>query len=109
MRVEYTFGLDRVDIPYFSVEAMEGPEKMFRLVTLVMNVLYIRPRVDVIFHSPNKDDLPKKIAAFESIVKSAPNTPALEFREGSSGSLASSYYRWISIHAKGGSGAGSPR
>ena len=59
MRVEYAFGLDKVDIPYFSVESMEGPEKLFRLVTLVMNVLHIRPRVDVIFHSPNKDDLPK--------------------------------------------------
>ena len=109
MRVEYTFGLDKVDIPYFSVEAMEGPEKMFRLVTLVMNVLHIRPRVDVIFHSPNKDDLPKKIAAFESIVKSAPNTLDLEFKEGSSGSLSSSYYRWVSILSKGARGAGSPR
>lgn len=108
MRVEYTFDLNKVDVPYFSVESMEGPEKLFRLVTLVMNVLYLRPRVDVIFHSPNKDDLPKKIAAFESIVKSAPNTPAVEFREGSNGSLASSYYRWVSIHSKGGSGAGSP-
>ena len=107
MRVEYAFDLSEVDIPYFSVESMEGPEKMFRLVTLVMNVLHIRPRVDVIFHSPNKDDLPKKIAAFEAIVKSAPNAPSLEFKEGSNGSLASSYYRWVSILSKGGSAAGS--
>jgi hypothetical protein len=107
MRVEYTFALDQVDIPYFSVESMEGPEKLFRLVTLVMNVVCTRPRVDVIFHSPNKDDLPKKIAAFEAIVKSAPNAPNLEFREGSNGSLGSSYYRWVSIHSRGASGAGS--
>ena len=107
MRVEYAFDLNEVDVPYFSVEAMEGPEKMFRLVTLVMNVLHVRPRVDVIFHSPNKDDLPKKIAAFEAIVKSAPNAPGLEFKEGSNGSLASSYYRWVSILSKGGSVAGS--
>ena len=107
MRVEYAFDLASVDIPYFSVESMEGPEKLFRLVTLVMNVLHVRPRVDVIFHSPNKDDLPKKIAAFEAIVKSAPNAPALEFKEGSNGSLASSYYRWVSILSKGGSAAGS--
>ena len=39
MRVEYTFDLSEVDIPYFSVESMEGPEKLFRLVTLVMNVV----------------------------------------------------------------------
>jgi hypothetical protein len=107
MRIEYTFDLNEVDIPYFSVESMEGPEKLFRLVTLVMNVLHVRPRVDVIFHSPNKDDLPKKIAAFEAIVKSAPAAPALEFKEGQSGSLASSYYRWVSIHSRGGSGASS--
>jgi hypothetical protein len=107
MRVEYTFDLSQVDIPYFSVESMEGPEKLFRLVTLVMNVLHVRPRVDVIFHSPNKDDLPKKIAAFESIVKTAPALPQLEFKEGQAGSLSSSYYRWVSIHSRGGSGGGS--
>ena len=39
MRVEYTFGLDDVAIPYFSVESMEGPEKFFRLATLIMNVM----------------------------------------------------------------------
>jgi hypothetical protein len=107
MRVEYTFGLDSVDIPYFSVESMEGPEKLFRLVTLVMNVLHVRPRVDVIFHSPNKDDLPKKISAFEAIVKSAPAAPPLTFQAGSSGSLGSSYYCWVSIHASGARAGGS--
>jgi len=105
MRVEYNFDLTSIDIPYFSVESMEGPEKLFRLVTLVMNVLHIRPRVDVIFHSPNRDDLPKKIAAFEAIVKSAPTAPKLDFRAGSSGSLGSSYYCWVSIHSNGGGAA----
>ena len=109
MRVEYAFDLSTVDIPYFSVESMEGPEKLFRLVTLVMNVLYVRPRVDVIFHSPNRDDLPKKITAFEAIVKSAPSAPVLEFKAGSMGSLGSSYYCWISIHSNGAGGSRSPR
>lgn len=109
MRVEYTFDLNSVDVPYLSVEAMEGPERLFRLVTLVMNVLYVRPRVDVIFHSPNRDDLPKKISAFEAIVKSAPAAPALEFKAGSQGSLGSSYYCWISIHSNGGGASRSPR
>jgi hypothetical protein len=109
MRVEYAFDLTSVDIPYFSVESMEGPEKLFRLVTLVMNVLHVRPRVDVIFHSPNKDDLPKKVAAFEAIVKSAPAAPQLEFRVGNQGSLGSSYYCWVSIHSTGARAADSPR
>ena len=109
MRVEYAFDLSTVDIPYFSVESMEGPEKLFRLVTLVMNVLYVRPRVDVIFHSPNRDDLPKKITAFEAIVKSAPAAPTLEFKAGLQGSLGSSYYCWISIHSNGAGASRSPR
>jgi hypothetical protein len=33
MRVEYAFDLSTVDIPYFG-RGMEGPEKLFRLVTL---------------------------------------------------------------------------
>ena len=97
MRIEYTFGLDNVEIPYFSVESMEGPEKLFRLATLILNVLEVKRRVDVIFHSPNQSDLPKKIQAFELILGSAPNSPDVEFAPGVEGSLGSSYYRWVSI------------
>jgi hypothetical protein len=98
MRVEYTFGLDDVDVPYFSVESMEGPEKLFRLATLIMNVIEIKERVDVIFHSPNHNDLPRKIASFEAILRSAPRSPDVAFEEGEQGSLGSSYYRWVTIH-----------
>src|SRR5262249_20771363 len=82
MRIEYTFGLEDVEVPYFSVESMEGPEKLFRLATLVLNVLAVKRRVDVIFHSPNQSDLPKKIQAFETILGSAPQAPAVEFMPG---------------------------
>jgi len=100
MRIEYTFGLDSVEIPYFSVESMEGPEKLFRLATLVLNVLEVKRRVDVIFHSPNQSDLPKKIQAFGTILGSAPNAPAVEFVPGGDGSLGSSYYRWVTIRKR---------
>jgi hypothetical protein len=100
MRIEYTFGLDDVEIPYFSVESMEGPEKLFRLATLVLNVLEVKRRVDVIFHSPNQADLPKKIQAFETILASAPAAPPVEFAAGREGSLVSSYYRWMSIRKR---------
>jgi len=100
MRVEYTFGLENVEIPYFSVESMEGPEKLFRLATLVLNVLEVKSRVDIIFHSPNQSDLPKKIQAFETIVSSAPASPRVEFTRGSEGSLGSSYYRWMTLHKR---------
>lgn len=101
MRIEYNFSIDKVDIPYFSVESMEGPEKLFRLATLVMNVLELKDRVDVIFHGHNSSDLPRKIQAFEKILTSAPTQPRLDFTEGDDGSLGSSYYRWVTIRTSG--------
>ena len=101
MRVEYRFGLEKVDVPTFSVETTEGPGKLFTLSTLILNVLPQSGTVDVIFHSPNREDLPKKIQAFNQILLSAPRSPRLEFTDGDSGSLGSSYYKWISIQSKG--------
>jgi len=99
MRIEYNFGLDNVEIPCFSVDVMEGPHKLFQLATLILNVLHEKPRVEVIFHSPNAADLPKKVEAFEKILGSAPTTPAFELKPGNSGALSSSYYSWVSIQA----------
>ena len=102
MRVEYSFNLNKVEVPCFSVETTEGPQKLFTLTTLVLNVLAARDRADVIFHSPNQADLPKKISAFKTILQSGPASPTVEFKEGQSGSLGSSYYIWLSIHSSGG-------
>jgi hypothetical protein len=102
MRVEYSFSLNRVEIPCFSVETTEGPHKLFTLTTLVLNVLANRDRADIIFHSPNQADLPKKISAFKTILQSGPAAPTVEFEEGQSGSLGSSYYIWLSIRSSGG-------
>ncbi len=99
MRIEYNFGLDKVGTPCFSVESIEGPHKLFTLATLILNVIAARPKVDVIFHSPNQADLPRKVAQFEKILASAPSSPEFRLEEGNSGSLGSSYYVWITIHA----------
>ncbi len=101
MRVEYRFNLDQVDIPTFSVETTEGPPKLFTLATLILNVLPIAKRADVIFHSPNQADLPKKIHAFRQIIESAPDTLKCEFSEGDAGSIGTSYFVWISIRTSG--------
>ena len=101
MRVEYNLGLEDVPVPTFSVEATEGPHKLFQLTTLVLNVLADRDRVDVIFHSPNQNEVSKKIDSFEKIIRSAPEAPEMQFKPGNSGSLGSSYYSWISIHSSG--------
>ena len=97
MRIEYTFDLKEVDVPSFSVEASEGPDKLFKLCTLVLNVLAVTGRVDVIFHSPNLSDLPRKIESFEQILSSAPQRVSFQLEEGESGSLGSSHYRWTRI------------
>ncbi len=39
MRLEYGFELSGVEVPRFSVEAVEGIGKLFSLATLVLNVL----------------------------------------------------------------------
>ena len=97
MRIEYTFDLKSVDVPSFSVEASEGPDKLFKLCTLVLNVLAETGKVDVIFHSPNKSDLPRKIESFDRILGSAPQALRFDLKEGESGSLGSSHFRWVRI------------
>jgi hypothetical protein len=101
MRVEYRFGIDRVEVPCFSVETTEGPHKLFTLMTLVRNVIGDRRAVDVIFHSPNQVDLPKKIEAFKEILGSGPTAPVLTYETGGTGALGSSYYMWLSIRSTG--------
>ena len=97
MRIEYTFDLKKVEVPSFSVEASEGPDKLFKLCTLVLNVLNETPQIDVIFHSPNQPDLAKKIESFERILGSSPHAPSFVLKEGESGSLGPSYFRWVRI------------
>ena len=99
MRIEYKFGLEDVGVPCFSVETTEGPGKLFTLTTLILNVLSQKNRVDVIFHSPNAADLPKKIESLKAILASGPAAPELAYETGKSGSLAGTYYSWLSIRA----------
>ena len=71
MRLEYSFQLDEVDVPRFSVEAVEGIGKVFTLATLVLNVIDRKPRVELVFHGLNPDDPSRKIDAFKRIIDSA--------------------------------------
>jgi hypothetical protein len=99
MRLEYSFALDQVDVPRFSVEAGEGVGKVFTLVALVLNVLAMRPRVDLVFHGLNPDDPARKIEAFRRILDSARSGFALEYTNGQGGSVpgSSSYYQWVTV------------
>jgi len=99
LRLEYTFELSRVEVPRFSVEAVEGIGKVFTLATLVLNVLDTRERVELVFHGLNPDDPSRKIEAFKRIIESATTGHELAYTEGKGGGVpgSSSYFQWISV------------
>jgi hypothetical protein len=99
MRLEYTFALDEVEVPRFSVEAVEGIGKVFTLATLVLNVLDRRPKVELVFHGLNPDDPGRKIEAFKRIIDTAQSGFALRFSAGKGGSVpgSSSYFQWLIV------------
>lgn len=99
MRLEYTFELSDVELPRFSVEAVEGIGKLFTLGTLVLNVLQARPAVQLVFHGVNPADPSRKIDSFREILKGAPGAPPLAFERGESGHVPDSsvYYCWITV------------
>lgn len=99
MRLEYTFELSKVEVPRFSVEAVEGIGKVFTLATLVLNVLDTRERVELIFHGLNPDDPGKKIEAFKRIIDSAETGHTLEYAVGNGGGVpgSSSHYQWLTV------------
>ena len=56
MRLDYTFELSQIEVPRFSVEAVEGIGKLFTLATLVLNVLEAKSEVEIVFHGLNPED-----------------------------------------------------
>lgn len=99
MRIEYSLGLARVDVPRFSVQATEGPDKLFTLATVVLNILFEQKRSDIVFHSPNPDEPNRKIQFFKHILTGAPRAGDLRFEEGDSGKLGGVYFQWLSVFA----------
>jgi len=98
MRLEYTFNLSDVPVPRFSVEAVEGIGKLFTLATLVVNVLAVRPRVEIVFHGLNPEDPTRKIDAFREILASCDAGAGLRFQPGKGGKIpgSSSSFQWLS-------------
>lgn len=102
MRLEYGFKLDEVDIPRFSVEAVEGIGKLFALATLVLNVLDSKHSVEIVFHGLNPEDPEKKIGAFQKIITSAESSPEIVFVSGEGGQVpaSSSSFQWLKVSRK---------
>ena len=82
MRLEYGFRIDEVEVPRFSVEAVEGIGKLFTLATLVLNVLDAKEKVEIVFHGLNPDDPEIKINAFKEIVGTASSGTKLRYETG---------------------------
>jgi len=99
MRLEYTFQLNDVPVPRFSVEAVEGIGKLFTLATLVFNVIATKERVEIVFHGLNPDDPGRKIDAFREILGSSENASQLQFTPARGGKIpaSSSYYQWLVV------------
>ena len=102
MRIEYGFELSQVEVPRFSVEAVEGIGKVFTLATLVLNVLESKPRVELVFHGLNPEDPQRKITAFLEILEGSPHTPPFDVERGRGGQVrgASSYFQWVTFRRK---------
>ncbi len=99
MRLEYGFDLSKIDVPRFSVEAVEGIGKLFTLATLVLNVLETKPKVEIVFHGLNPEEPEAKFAAFQEIIAGSETVPPLRFDSGKSGQVAgsSSYFQWVTV------------
>jgi hypothetical protein len=99
MRLEYTFDISDVAVPRFAVEAVEGIGKLFTLATLVMNVLAVKPRVEIVFHGLNPEDPGRKIDAFREILATSESGSDLSFHSGHGGKISgsSSSFQWLSV------------
>jgi len=99
MRLDYNFELSDVEVPRFSVEAVEGIGKLFTLATLVLNVLETKQHVEIVFHGLNPEDPEAKIEAFKEIVVGSESGPNVRYELGKGGKIrgSSSSYRWVSV------------
>jgi hypothetical protein len=99
MRLEYGFELSKVEVPRFSVEAVEGIGKLFTLAALILNVLEAKDQVEIVFHGLNPEDPETKIAAFKEIVGGSQAGADLKYEPGSGGRVpgSSSSFRWIMV------------
>ena len=99
MRLDYGFELSQVEVPRFSVEAVEGIGKLFTLATLVLNVLETKSKVEIVFHGLNPEDPESKLNAFKEIVAGAHGVGELHYELGSGGRVpgSSSSFRWVVV------------
>jgi len=99
MRLDYSISIQDIEVPRFSVEAVEGIAKLFTLSTLVLNVLESKARVEIVFHGLNPEDPERKIRGFQEIITSSGTAAAPVFEVGKGGRVpgSSSYFQWLMV------------
>lgn len=99
MRLEYRFELSQVDVPRFSVQAVEGIGKLFTLATLVLNTLSVKPRLEIVFHGLSPEDPGRRIEDFREILGSSEGSVGIAWSLGKSGQVrgSSSHYQWVTL------------
>ncbi len=99
MRLEFNLEIEKITVPRFSVEAVEGIGKIFTLATLVLNVLDMRDSVEIVFHGLNPEDPSRKIEGFMEIMESTPSGVSLAYSRTEGGRVpgSSSYFQWLTI------------
>ena len=99
MRLEFKLDIDKIEVPRFSVEAVEGIGKIFTLATLVLNVLDNCRGVEIVFHGLNPEDPIRKIEGFKEIIESSPSAMPVSYSDGVCARVpgSSSYYQWLTI------------
>ena len=103
MRLEFNLELQKVLVPRFSVEAVEGIGKLFTLSTLVLNVLDSKDKVEIVFHGLNPEDPDRKIEGFQEIMRSCESGQQVAYNNGTAGRVpgSSSYFQWITVQRIG--------
>lgn len=99
MRLEFNLEIDKIEVPRFAVEAVEGIGKIFTLATLVLNVLDTSRGVEIVFHGLNPEDPSRKIDGFRTIMESSPTGTPVSYNSGDCARVpgSSSYFQWLTI------------
>lgn len=99
MRLEFNLEINKLEVPRFSVESVEGIGKIFTLATLILNVLENCDRVEIVFHGLNPEDPDRKIEGFKEIIGSSPTAMPIDYKVGDCARVpgSSSYYQWLTI------------
>ena len=98
MRIEYTLELDRIDMPYFSIEASEGIHKLFTLAATTFNLLETKDAISVSIHGGSAQDPERKAQSFKEIIEGwSPKDRNYVFERIKSGAIDNTYYLWFVI------------